>query len=244
MRDNVLLTSPPIVENASLLEQMKQFEKEIQGMKEKITPVQSNEEEILNLKELHAMLSQDMNLIKDEANKKTESRQGYVDLHQALTEAEDNELRVVRVSSDSPIWLKSIYDIKSWVDSELYIPLNVRGQHWFLAIVNLKKRDVTLYNSLSTELKENNELIVVQITDGLRWLFHILDNGSKNWEKPWSLKTISDRPGQDNSDDCGMFMLKYIDFLSSMRKIDFMKVPVEIVVLPKLRNYLQNFLWR
>ncbi|XP_058109708.1 uncharacterized protein LOC131252930 isoform X3 [Magnolia sinica] len=46
-----------------------------------------------------------------------ESRRGYVDPHRALTDAEDNELRVVR-ELGSHHWLKSIYDLNSWIDSE------------------------------------------------------------------------------------------------------------------------------
>ncbi|XP_058068472.1 ubiquitin-like-specific protease ESD4 [Magnolia sinica] len=209
-----------------------------------------------------------------------------MDSHRELIEAEDNELRVVRASSDSPLWLISICDLKSWVDFDaidiylrclsvlqekrprrsqdcafipsiftqimevhlsdlltygagnhkdrqdiiknaklnemlieliegrdrskplwkykvLYIPLSARGQHWFLAVVNTKKKDVSV--------------------------------GSKNWEKAWNSKTVSDRPGQDNSDDCGVFMLKYIDFLSNMRKIDFTKEDI-----PKFRKTIAH----
>ncbi|XP_058109707.1 uncharacterized protein LOC131252930 isoform X2 [Magnolia sinica] len=158
-----------------------------------------------------------------------ESRRGYVDPHRALTDAEDNELRVVR-ELGSHHWLKSIYDLNSWIDSEkimeiqldllhtygagnhkdrqamksdklnenlvsivvgdgktkplwkyevLYIPLSARQQHWFMGVVSPNKKNVTLYDSMNTDWKEKNELVVAQIADRLRWLFHILDCGAK-----------------------------------------------------------------
>ncbi|XP_058111283.1 uncharacterized protein LOC131254308 [Magnolia sinica] len=211
MKEFVTSICPLVGENASLHEQVKQLRKEIQAMRDKITSVQSNEEENLNLKELHAALIQDMNPLKDEANMTIQIME--VQLSDLQTYGVDNhkDRQAIIKSGKLNEMLIEIVDDRGrskplWKYEVLYIPPNARGQHWFLAVVNPKKRDVTLYDSPSTELKENNELIVA-------W----------NWEKPWSLKIISDRLGQDNSDDCGIFMLKNINFLSSMRKIDLTK---------------------
>ncbi|XP_058103726.1 putative ubiquitin-like-specific protease 1B [Magnolia sinica] len=118
-----------------------------------------------------------------------------------------------------------------WKYDVVYIPLNARGHHWLMAAVYPRKKEVTLYDSLSIELEEKNKLVVAQVTDGLRWLFHVLDGGLVRWEKPWNVKPSADRPAQHNSDDCGVFMLKYIDFLCSMSAIDF-----TLEEIPKFRK--------
>ncbi|KAK3919742.1 Sentrin-specific protease 1 [Frankliniella fusca] len=104
----------------------------------------------------------------------------------------------------------SYEDVKNWtknVDifsfSVMLVPIN-RALHWTLAIINFQEESIKFYNSLGPNLYE----------DCLEALKNYLKNEHVHRRKEqlaidsWNLGSFIDGPKQDNSWDCGIFVLE------------------------------------
>ena len=91
---------------------------------------------------------------------------------------------------------------------KVIIPVH-QGIHWVLAVVDLAAKCVRFYDSL---LGDDKGLV----EDLLRWV-------RDEWKKKnadvdtesWSVEIPKDIPRQMNGCDCGVFMLKYADYIAT-----------------------------
>jgi sentrin-specific protease 1 len=132
----------------------------------------------------------------------------------------------------SRMLVKREVDIKTI--RRLFIPLHQGGNHWVFIVLDMQKVQITFYDSLgSGDLPQKDAQAA---TFFMKW---ILDqrgasSGSKNPSKAPSESTMEDsnswspklvtavgNPKQKNTCDCGVFMLKGIDYLIRFNKLDF-----------------------
>jgi len=91
---------------------------------------------------------------------------------------------------------------------KVIIPVH-QGIHWVLAVIDFKATCVRFYDSLL-----GNDKGLVE--DLLRW---VTDEWRNKKEKDvstesWSVEIPKDIPRQMNGCDCGVFMLKYADYIA------------------------------
>merc|ERR1739838_940994 len=80
----------------------------------------------------------------------------------------------------------------------IFVPVHL-DVHWCLAVINLKKKGVYFYDSMGSDK-----------TDILKTLLSYLES-----------ENVKDIPRQMNGSDCGMFTLKYSEYLSRNASITF-----------------------
>ncbi|XP_058068598.1 uncharacterized protein LOC131217663 isoform X1 [Magnolia sinica] len=130
--------------------------------------------------------------------------------------------------------VKGIHEGKHmWEYDCVYFPLNARERHWFLAVLYPRRRMLELYDSLHYEWEGKYDTFVKAFLEGVRWIFHIVDDGNSYWEDQWTVEMIMATPKQNNGYDCGVYVMKYIDFLCSRKSIDFGRDDI-----PKFRKTL------
>lgn len=84
-----------------------------------------------------------------------------------------------------------------------------QGLHWVLAVVDLKAKAVRYLDSLLGVDKPLTE-------DLLRWVADEMKNKKEEEVNlsEWSVEFPKDVPKQMNGCDCGVFMLKYADYIA------------------------------
>ncbi|KAH9287436.1 hypothetical protein KI387_031553, partial [Taxus chinensis] len=115
-------------------------------------------------------------------------------------------------------WAKSCklgYDVFD-CDS-IFVPIH-KPNHWCLAIINIKEKKIQYLDSLHGRDPDNYVLNVLAR--------YIKDDGKDNCREDmglskWQREHVKNLPRQMNDYDCGMFMLKYADYLSRGIPISF-----------------------
>ena len=97
----------------------------------------------------------------------------------------------------------------------IIIPVH-QGIHWVLATIELKEKRVRLYDSLHGE--DDHLLDCLK-----RWVGDEYDNKKKETldTSGWRAEHPKDIPRQMNGCDCGVFMLKYADYIASGCPLSF-----------------------
>ncbi|VVB01534.1 unnamed protein product [Arabis nemorensis] len=98
----------------------------------------------------------------------------------------------------------------------IFVPIH-GGDHWTLAVINMKERKFLYLDSL-------NEADTTKILNALaKYLVdEVMDKNGKDIDvRSWGCEFVKNLPRQHNGYDCGMFMLKYIDFYSRGLSLDF-----------------------
>ncbi len=108
-------------------------------------------------------------------------------------------------------WTKHI----SWRDiGRLFIPICLPN-HFVLILVNFAAKSIFYYDSLLNDQTIEGAHVMLQHV--LRWVrdeFH--DKCSENIDvRTWNRQVVQDAPQQSNEFDCGVFVCKYADYLSS-----------------------------
>ncbi|KAJ0233051.1 Ubiquitin-like-specific protease ESD4 [Hirschfeldia incana] len=90
----------------------------------------------------------------------------------------------------------------------IFVPIH-RGVHWTLAVINNRDRKFLYLDSLNgVDSKILNALAKYLCDEAKEKSGKDIDVSS------WDMEFVEDLPQQQNGYDCGMFMLKYIDFFS------------------------------
>ncbi|KAF3445909.1 hypothetical protein FNV43_RR11086 [Rhamnella rubrinervis] len=115
----------------------------------------------------------------------------------------------------------------------VYVPVNCENKHWLVAHVDIPKRHVTLFNS---SCARTLDWFQMNNAESLGVLFPYLLNKSSFYNvrpelasnctqllQPFNISRtkVSDCPQQTISGDCGVFMLKCIEYLSSSKNFDY-----------------------
>lgn len=104
----------------------------------------------------------------------------------------------------------------SLLDCErVVIPLH-KGNHWVLGVVDLREKRVSYYDSLKGVDRTCMRNLITWIVDEAK------EKRQLQWDaSEWSTDAPQDIPPQLNGCDCGVFTLKYADFLARNAPLDF-----------------------
>ncbi|CAH2078953.1 unnamed protein product [Thlaspi arvense] len=90
----------------------------------------------------------------------------------------------------------------------IFVPIH-RGVHWTLAVINNRDRKFLYLDSLNGVDSKILNALAKYLGDEVK------EKSGKNIDvSSWDMEFVEDIPQQQNGYDCGMFMLKYIDFFS------------------------------
>ena len=88
--------------------------------------------------------------------------------------------------------------------------------HWCLAVINLKKKGVYFYDSMGSDKTEILKLLLKYLESE-----HMDKKKTPFDTSDFSLENVKDIPRQMNGSDCGMFTLKYSEYLARNAGITF-----------------------
>ena len=123
------------------------------------------------------------------------------------------------------------------------MPINVDKKHWLAAKIDIVKRHIDLYDSSRASTQDWYQFNNIECLSVL--FSYLLEVGGLYKERPdltnngtlvLDAFTISrvdaaDCPQQTVSGDCGVFMLKFIEYLSSNRTLDFTQADIPLIRL-------------
>ncbi|CAA7019499.1 unnamed protein product [Microthlaspi erraticum] len=112
--------------------------------------------------------------------------------------------------------------LKKWeVDiDEIYMPWNVKDAHWVALMVSIPKRHITVWDSIPGCLSERLLAKAIEpVAVLMPYLQRLMADIGDRYKYPLDRYTheyISggDVPAQDNSSDCGVYCLKFIEYHS------------------------------
>ncbi|GAA6030010.1 hypothetical protein JCM8097_009213 [Rhodosporidiobolus ruineniae] len=113
----------------------------------------------------------------------------------------------------------------------IIIPINQGGSHWVCAAVNIRDKRIEYYDSLGSARPVVYATLRKWVeAEHLNRKKEPIDLEAEGWENYWD----DDRPGQENSYDCGVFTCMFMECLS--REVDGFDFTQED--MPYLRNKL------
>jgi len=105
---------------------------------------------------------------------------------------------------------------------KVIIPIHVDDSHWSLCVINFRDKRFEFYDSLGGSNPEC-----------LQHMRRYVQDEAKNYQKltydfsDWQNYVPRDIPHQTNGCDCGVFALKYADYISEDRPLDFSQKQME-----------------
>ena len=109
-------------------------------------------------------------------------------------------------------WTKKV-DIFS--HDKIFVPVNLNDTHWCLAVVDMKKKGIYVYDSMGGDHDQ-----VLKILSQYLKKEHMERKGSIDIGK-FTLENVKGIALQSNGSDCGIFTLKYAEYLSRNANITF-----------------------
>lgn len=102
---------------------------------------------------------------------------------------------------------------------KIVVPVHVHGNHWCLAIINMRDRRFEYFDSLGgtnpTCLKHLRQFVVDEVR-----AYHPTEVAAIGIDE-WTDVMRTDVPQQNNGSDCGVFTLKFADYASENRPFLF-----------------------
>ena len=137
-----------------------------------------------------------------------------------------------------------LYDHKKKIDTQIVkefgnpfqydkvlIPINIGNNHWLLAYINMRIKELFIYDSIDNEQRQINI-----INNLLTWLMSFIPKQDrKNEEEKWKAEIV-DAPLQTNGFDCGVFTMKYADHIVQGK--EEMRFTTED--MPRFRQEIKN----
>lgn len=118
-------------------------------------------------------------------------------------------------------WTKKV-DIFSF--KLILIPVHL-DVHWVLASIDMVRREINYYDSMSGNNRECLKLLLIYLQD------EMIDKKKEALDvENWKLTIQKGIPQQMNGSDCGMFACKYADYLSRNKKFTFNQVILNISI--------------
>ncbi|KAK4794147.1 hypothetical protein SAY86_012141 [Trapa natans] len=91
---------------------------------------------------------------------------------------------------------------------KIFVPIHQKV-HWCLAVINKKEEKFQYLDSLGGRISFVLKVLAKYFVDEVKD-----KNGIDLDVRSWDIEYVEDLPEQENSYDCGMFMIKYADFYS------------------------------
>jgi sentrin-specific protease 1 len=112
--------------------------------------------------------------------------------------------------------------------SRVFIPVHVHGNHWCLGCVNVTDRRLEYFDSLGG----NNPIFFSTLRSYLADEFRSRHPDSQLDFDSWTDFCPKQIPRQDNGSDCGVFTLKFADYLSHSPPLPLTSSPASRSVSP------------
>lgn len=97
----------------------------------------------------------------------------------------------------------------------LLIPVHM-GMHWCLAVIDFRHKKIQYYDSMGGQNDECLNALRTYLQD------ERMDKKKEEFDMSgWTLETVKNIPHQMNGSDCGMFALKYAEYITRDAKINF-----------------------
>lgn len=97
-------------------------------------------------------------------------------------------------------------------------PINCSNNHWFLLSLSMKKKTIEMYDSLPSTSDGRYALALKEVAIFLKPILDISN---------WKLELPKQRcPRQTNSNDCGVFVLAFAEYLSRKASLNFKQTHV------------------
>ena len=112
----------------------------------------------------------------------------------------------------------------SWFEVQFaYVPFNIKDNHWVLLRFELAECELTYFDSLPeiTPLEEFKKRLDPIATLLGRLLESVGYYGeTRQLKEPWNIVKASQIPIQHNNHDCGVFTIKYFEYLATESSFD------------------------
>lgn len=96
------------------------------------------------------------------------------------------------------------------------VPVHVGQVHWCMAIIHLKNRTISYYDSMG----QPNSRVLDALADYLRE--ESLDKKKKTLDlSDWRVESVKGVPRQNNGSDCGVFSCMFAEYITRDRDITF-----------------------
>ncbi|XP_034698995.1 uncharacterized protein LOC117924483 isoform X3 [Vitis riparia] len=107
----------------------------------------------------------------------------------------------------------------------IYVPINLRNTHWVLGVVHLRSRKIYIYDSLKSINKPNGlktlitplAMLLPRILSAIKYYE---ENGDPKGDKGWDIEILNNIPQQTKDGDCGMFLIKFVEYLMHNHPMD------------------------
>ncbi|AQK73498.1 hypothetical protein ZEAMMB73_Zm00001d017577 [Zea mays] len=87
-----------------------------------------------------------------------------------------------------------LFQLGAYLGDEVFIPINIRGMHWYLTVINARNIEIQVLDSLGTTFDRND------LTDSIKGQQRQINMVSQRKEL------------KDHSSSCGLFILNYIEY--------------------------------
>ena len=118
--------------------------------------------------------------------------------------------------SDSNSWFDNLDNNPAFLDSELIlIPVNLRSSHWVAAAISTGDRYIKFFDSLQRNNDNKMQLngFAQKIHSFLYSYGQHRQKDLKEYQK-WTISYEENIPQQENENDCGVYALLFIEYLS------------------------------
>ncbi|XP_019087538.1 PREDICTED: putative ubiquitin-like-specific protease 1B [Camelina sativa] len=96
----------------------------------------------------------------------------------------------------------------------IFVPIHI-GIHWAVAVINNREHKFMYFDSLNEEMQCHDYGTNILLFQAKYLVDEVKDKNEKDIDvSSWDKKFVNESPKQQNTYDCGMYMLKYIDFYS------------------------------
>ncbi len=97
----------------------------------------------------------------------------------------------------------------------IFVPVHL-DVHWCLSVIDLRKKGVYFYDSMGSDKNDILKMLIKYLED------ESMDKKKKAYDTSgFTMENVKDIPRQMNGSDCGMFTLKYSEYLSRNAPISF-----------------------
>ncbi|ONM51901.1 hypothetical protein ZEAMMB73_Zm00001d019012 [Zea mays] len=115
---------------------------------------------------------------------------------------------------------------RAQVERRVFIPINIRELHWYLVVLNAKRREIQILDSLGSSLGHKDlDCVLKGLQKQIDGVSHYMNLKDHNWLDlqvaywPWKLIEFKDAKQTDSS-SCGLFLLNYMEYWTGVELSD------------------------
>ncbi len=123
----------------------------------------------------------------------------------------------------------------------IYVPINVDGNHWIMAVIHVQFFSVVIYDSLYHAGRKNNysdkllrfgKYLIRWYSDAVTFI-----TGDRIDNNQWQCNMYEGNIQQDNGYDCGVYVMMTADFMSDNLLLDEMQSNFAVTEFPIMQKF-------